>query len=174
MQPIEVTRGTAGVTYFVKSSPAALPPVLLRDLLTAWESARQAALDNAIPTVPRAFSFARPDGGMTNLALSDRDALCWAQAIDRRLDLSSAYGLSVCLRLLALVDLLATSPWTREHFRLRGGGVELAPALLRLAAKAKLTDEASFDEAWFRHGLTGANLQTSPAPSAHANGFHPP
>ena len=162
MHPIEVTRGTAGVTYLVQASPAALPPVLPRDLLAAWESARQAALDGAAPCLPRAFSFARPDGGTTNLALSDLDAQCWAQAIDRRLDLSSAYGLSACLRLLALVDLLATSPWAREHFRLRGGGAELAPALLRLAAKAKLTDEAGFDEASFRDGLAGPIVQTSP------------
>jgi len=156
MRSIEVTSSTAGVTYLIQSSPAALPPVLLRDLLAAWESARQAALDNAAPSVARAFSFARPDGGTTNLALADQDAQCWVQAVDRRLDLSSAYGLSVCLRLLALVDLLASSPWTRQHVRLRNGGAELAPALLRLAAKAKLTDEASFDEVWFRHGLGGA------------------
>ena len=151
-----------GVTYVVQSSPAALPPILLRDLIAAWDSARQAALEGAVCT-PRAFSFALPDGRVTNLALSDRDAQCWAQAIDRRLDLSSAYGLSVCLRLLALVDLLAQSPWAREHVRLRGGGAELAPALLRLAARAKLTDEAGFDEAAFRRGLGGPIVQTSPA-----------
>jgi hypothetical protein len=163
MQPIQVAHGSAGLTYFVSSSPSALPPVLLRDLLAAWESARQAAMDGPARPTPRAFSFARTDGGTTELALSDPDAQCWAQAVDRRLDLSSVYGLSVCLRLLALVDLLARRPWAQARVRLRRGGAELDPALLRLAARAKLTDEAGFDEEALRHGLRPPTVQTDHA-----------
>ncbi len=160
MQPIHVSHSITGLTYSVSSSPSALPPVLLRDLLAAWESARQAALNGQAGNTPRAFSFARPDGGTTNLALADRDAQCWANAIDRRLDLASLYGLSVCLRLLALVDLLARTPWAQARVRLAGGGAELDPALLRLAARAKLTDDACFDEEALRQGLTAPIVQT--------------
>ena len=163
MSPIHVTRHAAGLTYFVAASPAALPPVLLRDLLGAWDSARQAALDGPAAWEWRAFSFARPDGGTTDVALADRDAQCWAQAVDRRQDLSSMYGLSVCLRLLALIDLLAHTPWARERVRLGGGAADLDPALLRLAAGAKLTDEAGFDEGALRRGLAGPAAQTSQA-----------
>ena len=163
MPPIQVTRHATGLSYFIESSPAALPPVLLRDLSGAWESARHAALEGPASCLSRAFSFARPDGGTTDLALADRDAQCWAQAVDRRLDLSSMYGLSVCLRLLALIDLLARTPWARDRVRLGGGAAELDPALLRLAARAKLTDEAGFDEGALRRGLAGPAVQTSPA-----------
>ncbi len=166
MQTIQVRHGVAGLTYLVQASPAALPPVLLRDLLAGWESARQAALDGPAASIPRAFSFARPDGGTTDLTLSDPDARCWAQAMDRRLDLASLYGLSVCLRLLALIDLLAHTPWARARVRLRGGGAELDPALLRLAARAKLTDEACFDEEALRRGLAAPCVQTSHSPIA--------
>ena len=155
MPPIEVIQQAACITYLVQASPASLPPVLLRDLASAWDIARHAALDGAAASVSRGFSFARPDGGTTHLALPDRDAQCWAQAVDRRLDLSSIYGLSVCLRLLALIGLLAHTPWARERVRLHGGGAEVDPALLRLAARAKLTDEAGFDEGAFRSGLAG-------------------
>ena len=165
MPAIEIAAAANGtLTYLIHDSPAALPPVLRRDLLGAWEAARSAALAAGAPGKPRAFRFARPDGGTTDLSLSDPDARCWASAVDRRVNMASAYGLSVCLRLLALIDLLAASPWTRAHFTLHRGGADLHPALLRLAAEAKLTDEAGFDEAAFRARLSPAITQSGLTP----------
>ena len=63
--------------------------------------------DGATWGAVRGFRFRRPDGSYTDLALADRDARCWAGAVDRTAGLTSSYGLSLCLRLLALVDLLA-------------------------------------------------------------------
>jgi hypothetical protein len=163
MPSIEVGSAKNGtLTYLIHGAPAALPPVLKRDLLGAWDTARSAALGVPCPGRARAFRFARPDGGTTDLALSDPDARCWAAALDRRLTMASPYGLSVCLRLLALIDLLAGAPWARGHVALRPGGAELHPGLVRLAAEAKLTDEACFDEAAFRARLSPAvTAQTS-------------
>jgi hypothetical protein len=161
MPAIEIAAAANGtLTYLIHDAPAALPPVLRRDLLAAWEAARSAALAAASPSYPaaeahpRAFRFAWPDGRVTDLSLSDPDARFWAQAADRRLTIASAYGLSVCLRLLALIDLLAVAPWARAHVALHPTGADLHPGLLRLAAEAKLTDEAGFDEAAFRARLT--------------------
>jgi len=154
MPTIEVAPAANGtLTYLIQGSPASLPPILRKDLLAAWEEAREAALAPAQPGAPRAFRFARPDGATIDLALSDPDARCWAHALDRRLPIASPYGLSVCLRLLALIDLLAAAPWARAHVALRPSGADLTPQLVRLAAQAKLTDDACFDETAFRARL---------------------
>ena len=58
--------------------------------------------------------------------------------------------MSLCLRLLALVDLLARERWTAPLFRLTRAGSELDPTLLRVAAVAPLNHEARFDETPFR------------------------
>ena len=153
MPAIDIAATGDTITYLIHDSPAALPPVSRRDLLAAWDTARQAALDASPSAEKRAFRFARPDGGVTDLALADTDARCWADAIDMRLSLATAYGLSVCLRLLALIDLLAAAPWARGHIQIHRTGADLHPALLRLAAEAKLTDEAAFDAAAFQARL---------------------
>jgi hypothetical protein len=149
---IEVAADARGtLTYLIHGAPPALPPVRRRDLLAAWDHARDAALRH--DTAPlRAFRFALPDGTTTDLALADPDASCWAGAVDRMLGIASPYGLSVCLRLLALVDLLA-APWARGLIALGRGGAELDPVLLRLAAEAKLTEDARFDQSAFRAEL---------------------
>jgi hypothetical protein len=67
----------------------------------------------------------------------------------------TCYGLSLCLRLLALVDLLARARWAAPLFRLRRGGAEFDPALLRAAATAPLNREARFDETAFRALVPG-------------------
>jgi hypothetical protein len=155
MPAIEVAATPDGtLTYLVHGAPPALPPVRRRDLLAAWDHARDAALrHDAAPR--RAFRFARADGSVTDMALADRDARCWAGAVDRMLGIGTAYGLSVCLRLLALVDLLA-APWARGLVALGRGGAELNPVLLRLAAEAKLTEEGHFDQPAFRASLNPA------------------
>ena len=71
--------------------------------------------------------------------------------------LQSLYGLSLCLRLLALVDLLARARWADGFCQVRRGGAELHPALLRAAASAELTNDARFDETRFRACLTAVS-----------------
>jgi hypothetical protein len=151
--PVRIGRGPHGLlTYFVDLPPEELPAVRGRDVDLAWNAAREAAI-SSIWGAPRGFRFRRRDGSFTDLALADRDASCWAAAVDGTVGLATSYGISLCLRLLALVDLLARAPWTSSLFRLASDGAELDPALLRAAAVAPLNAEARFDEDLFRARL---------------------
>jgi hypothetical protein len=140
------------LTYLVDRPPEALPPVLRRDLERAWHAARDAALAQRWGTT-RGFRFRRDDGSYTDLALSDRDARCWAGAVDVTVGMGNSYGLSLCLRLLALVDLLARVSWANTLCRLERDGADLHPTLLRTAASMPLTPEARFDEIGFQSQL---------------------
>jgi hypothetical protein len=84
-------------------------------------------------------------------------------------------GMSLCLRLLALVDLLAHASWVRPLVRLARDGAEFHPALLRAAASQPLTHEARFDEAGFRLRLSrfAAGFQLE-APAQDSGGHHVP
>jgi hypothetical protein len=151
--PIRVARVPGGpVTYLIDAPPEALPPVRTGDLAEAWEAARQAACDTQWGT-PRLFRFLRTEGGMLDLALADEDASCWAAAVDRTAGMHTTYGLSLCLRLLALVDLLARASWLARFYRLGRAGVALDPALVRVAANTALTSQAGFDEGEFHARL---------------------
>src|ERR1700709_1536572 len=151
---IRVGGGPDGLmTYLIDLPPEALPSVCKRDLERAWYSAREAALAERQGAV-RGFRFTRPDGSHTDLALADRDARCWVGAVDRTVGIANATGLSLCLRLLALIDLLARAPWARSLFHLARDGAEFHPALLNAAASQPLTREARFDEAGFRARLS--------------------
>jgi hypothetical protein len=162
---VQIDIGANGaVTYLVHAPPEALPPVRGRDLERAWYAARSAAIAAAWG-VARGFRFRRPDGSFTELALADRDACCWAAAVDGIAALTTAYGLSLCLRLLALVDLLARAQWATSLCRLERDGADLHPALLRAAAMVPLTADARFDEAGFRRNLAALPLATAPARS---------
>jgi hypothetical protein len=142
---VQVRTGADGtLTYLVDVPPGALPPVRQRDLDAAWDAARSAAGRDAWGSA-RLFRFRRADGSSTDLALADPDACCWARAVDGSVGMQTSYGLSLCLRLLALVDLLARARWTDALFTLRRDGAELHPALLQAAATTALTDEARFD-----------------------------
>jgi hypothetical protein len=155
MSPLTIQCGATDdgtLTYDFDHSPALLPGVRGRDLAFAWQAAREAA-QRARWGGERAFRFRGAYGGWTNLSLTDRDATCWAAAVDGNFGLQTVYGLSLCLRLLALVDLLARAPWASCMMALQAGGAELNPALLRLAAETPLTDEARFDETRFRSRL---------------------
>ena len=147
------TSPDGSVTYLVAVPPEALPPVGKRDLERAWHSARRAALHQKWGVV-RGFRFARPDGTHTDLALADPDAACWVAAIDAAVGLGTSHGMSLCLRLLALIELLAHASWARPLFTLDRDGADLHPALLRTAATIPLTKEARFDEAGFRARLS--------------------
>jgi hypothetical protein len=151
-RPVEVGAAEDGtLTYLIDFAPSELPAVRAGDILRAWVLAREAA-HRAASGVGRAFRFRRADGGWTDLALLDRDAACWAGAVDRTLGMETSYGLAVCLRLLALIDLLAHASWAHVMVDL-SNEAELDPALLRLAAESRLTDEAGFDEHGFRQTL---------------------
>jgi hypothetical protein len=150
---VRVGRSADGTyTYVVNQSPDTLPAVRGRDLEAAWDAARQAALaDNW--GAPRAFRFRRDDGTVTDLALADPDARCWANAVDRMAGMSTSYGLSIFLRLLALVDLLAQAAWAMRMVHLARDGADLHPLLLRAAATVQLTVDARFDVEAFRARL---------------------
>jgi hypothetical protein len=141
------------LTYLIDLPPEALPSVCKRDLERAWYAAREAAIAERQGAV-RGFRFNRPDGSHTDLALADRDARCWVGAVDRTVGIANATGLSLCLRLLALIDLLARAPWARSLFHLARDGAEFHPALLRAAASQPLTRDARFDEAGFQIRLS--------------------
>ncbi len=166
---VEIAVGRDGTTgYLVALPPEALPPVRMHDLAAAWDAAREAA-DAARWDAPRLFRFRRTavqDGEpCTELALADADACCWAGAVDRTLGLASAYGISVCLRLLGLVDLLASAPWASAWFALRRDGAAIDPSLLRAAASARLTTQGRLDEACLRARLPcAAALPPAPMP----------
>jgi hypothetical protein len=162
-------------TYVVSQSPETLPAVRGRDLQAAWEAARQAAIA-ANWGAPRAFRFRRDDGTVTDLALADRDARCWANAVDRMAGMGTSYGISIFLRLLALVDLLARASWTAGLVHLARDGADLHPLLLRAAATVALTGDARFDAEAFRARLgplaTDFALK-APAPVAQLAGAPP-
>lgn len=149
-----------GLVYELDDLPSALPQVRGRDILDAWDVAREAARRGAWGEA-RSFRFRRGDGSWTEFALRDRDAKCWAAAVDRARGLRTRYGLSICLRLLALVELLAREPGVAVLWRSDAREVALAPALIRLAAEAPLTDDAAFDPVSLGAWGVGASLLRS-------------
>lgn len=153
--PASVTVGAGpdgSLTYLVDLPPEELPPVHRRDLERAWDAARNAAIAKRWGVV-RGFRFRRCDGSFADLALADRDACCWAGAVEAIVGLRNSYGLSVCFRLLALVELLARVRWADSLCLMQRDGAELHPSLLRAAASTPLTAEARFDESGFRSRL---------------------
>lgn len=156
---VRVGAGPDGaLTYLVAMPPEALPPVRRRDLAASWDAAREAAAAQ-VWGISRSFRFRREDGGITDIALDDADARCWAEAVDATLGMDNAYGVSLCLRLLALVDLLSRASWTRGMYALGHDGTEFHPALLDAAANAPLDRDARFDD----HGLRARLARPLPA-----------
>ncbi|MCB4820995.1 hypothetical protein [Roseicella aerolata] len=152
--PIRVARSPAGaLTYVIPIPPEHLPPVPPAELLSAWSLARRAAaLELWGP--PRLLRFARPGGDSTELAIADADAGCWAEAIDNEVGLGTLPGLALCLRLLALVEVLARVPALAPLFDVTPDGIDLHPALLEAAASMPLDAVARFDEAGLRRLLS--------------------
>jgi hypothetical protein len=139
------------VLYLVPFAPPELPSVSRRHLEQAWEAARGAALATLPGKAARIHGFRFSAGGPPlDLLLTDRDAGSWTGGVDRIADLSTAYGISLCLRLLALVSLMASADWTRPWFSLERGGAKIHPALLQAASLAPLTPTGSFAETTLR------------------------
>jgi hypothetical protein len=140
------------LAYAIPFPPEATPPVRPEALLDAWGAARAAATAGCFGPARR-FLFLREDEEPLSLDLADRDARCWAEAVDRASPIDRAPGLALCLRLLALIDLLSHAGWTRQLFALDRDGPEFHPALLAAAATAPLDSSARFDAARLRAGL---------------------
>jgi hypothetical protein len=165
---IQCGAGPDGVaTYLVDLPPERLPPVRHAALARAWDAAHHAAAA-AHWGAPRNIMFRRDDGEVTLLAIADEDARCWADAVDRLAGLETLHGLALCLRLLALIDLLGRAPSLAGLYALDGGAAELHPSLLRAAAAQALDSAARFDEAALRRALLppGALLRDASAASA--------
>lgn len=150
---VRVDAGPDGATtWFVAMPPEALPAVRRRDIERAWDAARDAAMA-CRPGAARGFRFRRRDGTTTDLALTDADARCWVGAVDGAIGMETSYGVSLCLRLLALVDLLGRAAWTRALYACGADGTEFHPALLDAAASEPLDRNARFNEQRFRARL---------------------
>ena len=89
----------------------------------------------------------------TDLLLADPDACAWADALDQRDGLATRSGLSLCLRLLGLVELIARAPWAAGFCALRADGAKLHPALLEAAGRLPLTRDGLLDETRLRASL---------------------
>ncbi len=128
--------------YQVAEAPDSLPPVRPRDLAACWDAARSLALaGDAAPS--RRIRFLAASGPI-DLHLADPDAACWAAAVDARAALTTRYGLALCLRLLALVSLLARSGAARAECTLSGGEALLSARLLGAAARTRLSPNGQF------------------------------
>ena len=149
---IRVARTEAGaIAYLVPVSPERLPVVSPGHLLRAWNVARHGAVQRQWGA-PRFLRFAQGSGKEpTEIAIADPDAGAWAEAIDRAFGLDTLTGLSLCLRLLALVEVLTRAARLEPFFDVTPAGVDLHPSLLAAAAALPLDPAARFDEA----GLMG-------------------
>lgn len=151
---IRVAQSPDGLlAYAIPFPPESLPAVAPRDLLAAWDHARAAATAERWGA-PRRLLFRRPDGEAQELLLADADAACWAEAVDARHDLATPGGLALCLRLLALVEVLARARWLAGLYRMTAEGIDLHPELLRAAAAMPLDAAARFDETGLRRLLS--------------------
>lgn len=144
------------LAYAIPCPPEALPAVRPAALLDAWQAAREGAAAGRWGP-PRTLVFDRPGAEPVVLTIADRDARCWAAAVDREADLTTLGGLALCLRLLALVELLPRAPWLAAMFRVTARGIELDAALLRAAASLPLDAGARFDAEALR-GLLSRGL----------------
>lgn len=126
-----------------------LPAVAPAALEIAWDVARSAAAAGLWGPA-RLLVFA--DG--VEIALNDPDAASWAEAMSHHSGVDSLPGLALCLRLLALVELLGRASWTRGMFTIGADGAEFQPALLAAAARAPLDSTGRFEETTMRAMLS--------------------
>lgn len=181
--PVRIAEAPNGaLTYLVAVPPQRLPAVPPGDLLAAWALARRAAAlrrwgrprvllfrpaakEGTDPPAPVAPSrgtstqvaparTAPGPGAPTRITIADRDAGAWAEAIDSAVGLDTLPGLALCLRLLALVEVLTRADWLDSLYDVTPTGIDLHPSLLAAAAAMPLDDAARFDEAGLRRLLS--------------------
>jgi hypothetical protein len=151
---IRVAEDAAGALgYAIPCPPESLPAVPPQALLAAWQAARAGAAAGRWGP-PRTLMFERKDAEPTVLAIADRDARCWAEAVDRSADLGTLPGLAVCLRLLALVEVIPRAAWLVGLFDVTSDGIDLHPALVGAAAAMPLDAAARFDAEALRRVLS--------------------
>jgi hypothetical protein len=151
---IRVAEDAAGaLAYAIPCPPQSLPAVRPEALLAAWQAARAGAAAGRWGP-PRILLFRRNDAEPVVLAISDRDARSWAEAVDRGADLGTLAGLALCLRLLALIEVMSRATWLSGMFDVTTEGVDLHPALLRAAATMPLDAGARFDAEALRRLLS--------------------
>ncbi len=154
-ETIQIQAGEYGsLTYAIPLTPESLPAVRPAALLAAWDAAREAADAGAWGPPRRLIFLPAAHGEPTVLEIADPDARCWAEAVDRGADLGTVLGLALCLRLLALVEVMGRARWLVGLFDLGPGGVELHPALLSAAATMPLDAGARFDAEALRRLLS--------------------
>lgn len=131
--------------------PDNLPAVRPGDLMKAWEAATVAAeLGLEIgPGAANGVTFRGP-GGEVTLLFEDVDVQVWIAGLEHSVGLETPFGISLCFRLLGLIELMATQGWTRPLFEVGGPeGPEIHPALFRVAATMPLGRDARFDSREF-------------------------
>jgi hypothetical protein len=128
---------------------AELPAVAPAALEAAWELAREGA---SAGQWGEARLLVFQDG--VEIALTDPDAAAWAAAITRAAGLDTLGGLALCLRLLALVELMGRASWLRGMFALGSDGAEFHPLLLSAAARAPLDATGRFEDSAMRAMLS--------------------
>jgi hypothetical protein len=160
--PIRVCEAPNGaLTYAIATPPECLPAVPPGQLLAAWAMARRAAaLERWGPL--RQMVFHREGAPPTELVIADADAGCWAEAVDSEVGLDTLPGLALCLRLLALIEVLTRARWASGMFDITPDGIDLHPALLRAAASMPLDASARFDEPGLRRLLSRPLPRPSP------------
>jgi hypothetical protein len=140
------------LAYAIAVSPEALPAVAPDALLAAWRLAREAAAARRWGR-RRQLRFDGAGAAPTDLAIADPDAAAWAEAIDEAVGLDSLPGLTLCLRLLALIEVLTRASWLAPLFDVTPDGVDLHPRLLAAAATLPLDASARLDEPGLRRHL---------------------
>jgi len=151
---IRVARAPDGALHYaIPCRPEQLPAVAPRDLSLGWDVARAAA--SAEHWGPhRTLRFLDDGAPGPVLTLADADAACWAEAVDRLADLATLSGLALCLRLLALIELLGRARWMAGLYAIAPDGIELDPALLAAAATEGLDAAGRFDETGMKRLLS--------------------
>ena len=116
---------------------AAVLPAIAQAQMAAGESVQLELHEQRPWTLP---------ADVERIAIADPDAGAWTEAIDRAFGLHTLTGLSLCLRLLALVEVLARAARLEPFFDVTPAGVDLHPSLLAAAAALPLDHEARLDE----------------------------
>ena len=129
-------RADGALLYLVALPPEALPPVRARDLAAAWDAARNAAWTNAGARCGCSASAAPRTPRSTSRSAMPTPAAGPARSMPRSVSVIRT-ALSLCLRLLALVDLLAHAPWASDLVALRRDGAAIQPPLLAAAAERR-------------------------------------
>jgi len=127
---------------FTDSSVPELRPF---ELIGAWEAAFTAGFEGI--NAPDSFAFTFHDAGqIKQLQISDSDACAWLTGIDTVLALNTEKGASAALRFLALIEVLGTCDWAGHLLQEGENGLNVHPALIRVAAYHPLSIGHPFDD----------------------------